>query len=130
MRNAFFPIMGDVLAIFLSAATALVAEGNKDSLTYSAIVWIMLNILIITFAFYYTGHYSMVFKMISAYEVVKLIIIVAIVSGINVLFATVTLGQIISFKGVLIFMVYTTVTTVALLILRKIVFHLKYSPKT
>ena len=121
MRNAFFPIMGDVLAIFLSAATALVAEGNKDSLTYSAIVWIMLNILIITFAFYYTGHYSMVFKMISAYEVVKLIIIVAIVSGINVLFATVTLGQIISFKGVLIFMVYTTVTTVALLILRKIV---------
>lgn len=120
MRNAFFSIMGDVLAIFFSAATALVFEGHKEALTYPAILWIMFNIVIITFAFYFTGHYSIVFKMISSFEVVRLITIIAIIGGINVLFTTVTLQSIISFYGILIFMIYASLTTIALLMLRKI----------
>ena len=120
VRNAFFPIMGDVLAIFISASIALIAEGYREKLTYPAMIWIMFNVVIITFAFYFTGHYSMVFKMISAYEVVRITTIIILVGGLNVLFALLTFQMVISLRGVLIFMLYGMLSTIALLLLRKI----------
>ena len=61
IRNSFFPIMGDVLAIFISASIALMAEGYKQELTVPAMIWIIFNVLLITFIFYYSGQYSIVF---------------------------------------------------------------------
>ncbi len=121
VRNAFFPIMGDVLAIFISASIAVMAEGYREQLTYPAMLWIMFNVVLITFTFYFTGHYSIVFKMISSYEVVRIISIIVLVGGLNVLFTTITWQTVISFRGILIFMVYATASTIALLMLRKII---------
>ena len=54
VRNSFFPIMGDVLAIFISASIAVMAQGYREQLTYSAMLWIMFNVVLITFIFYFT----------------------------------------------------------------------------
>jgi FlaA1/EpsC-like NDP-sugar epimerase len=131
VRNAFFPIMGDVLAIFISASIALMAEGYKEQLTYPAMLWIMFNVVIITFAFYFTGHYSIVFKMISSYEIVRITATIILIGGLNVLFAAVSFQKVISFRGVLIFMLYGMLSTIALLLLRKIssVIHHNYINK-
>lgn len=131
VRNAFFPIMGDVLAIFISASIAVMAQGYREQLTYSAMLWIMFNVVLITFTFYFTGHYSIVFKMISAYEIVRIASTIVLVGGLNVLFTVITWQTVISFKGILIFMIYATVSTTALLILRKIssVLHHNYMNK-
>ena len=131
VRNAFFPIMGDVLAIFISASIALMAEGYKEQLTYPAMLWIMFNVVLITFAFYFTGHYSIVFKMISSYEIVRITATIILIGGLNVLFAAVSFQKVISFRGVLIFMLYGMLSTIALLLLRKIssVIHHNYINK-
>ena len=131
VRNVFFPIMGDVLAIFISASIALMAEGHREQLTYPAMLWIMFNVVIITFAFYFTGHYSIVFKMISSYEIVRISATIILIGGLNVLFAAVTFQRVISFHGVLIFMIYGMLSTIALLLLRKIssVIHHNYINK-
>lgn len=131
VRNAFFPIMGDVLAIFISASIALMAEGYKEQLTYPAMLWIMFNVVLITFSFYFTGHYSIVFKMISSYEIVRITATIILIGGLNVLFAAVSFQKVISFRGVLIFMLYGMLSTIALLLLRKIssVIHHNYINK-
>lgn len=131
VRNAFFPIMGDVLAIFISASIALMAEGYKEQLTYPAMFWIMFNVVLITFAFYFTGHYSIVFKMISSYEIVRITATIILIGGLNVLFAAVSFQKVISFRGVLIFMLYGMLSTIALLLFRKIasVIHHNYINK-
>ena len=119
IRNSFIPIMGDVLAIFISASIALMAEGYKQELTVPAMIWIIFNVLLITFIFYYSGQYSIVFKMISIKEVLRIIVIIGLVGCFNVLFALATFRTVISFKGVFIFMIYSMLSTIALLILRK-----------
>ena len=131
IRNSFFPIMGDVLAIFISASIAVMAEGSKTQLTYSAMLWIMFNVVLITFLFYFTGHYSIIFKMISWHEVARIASTIIVVGGLNVLFALITWQSVITFKGVLIFMIYSTLSTIALLLLRKIssVIHHNYLNK-
>lgn len=111
--------MGDVLAIFISASIALMAEGYKQELTVPAMIWIIFNVLLITFIFYYSGQYSIVFKMISIKEVIRIIVIIGLVGCFNVLFALATFRTVISFKGVFIFMIYSMLSTIALLILRK-----------
>ena len=111
--------MGDVLAIFISASIALMAEGYKQELTVPAMIWIIFNVLLITFIFYYSGQYSIVFKMISIKEVLRIIVIIGLVGCFNVLFALATFRTVISFKGVFIFMIYSMLSTIALLILRK-----------
>ncbi len=120
IRNSFIPIMGDVLAIFISASIALMAEGYKQELTIPAMIWIIFNVLLITFIFYYSGQYSIVFKMISIKEVLRIIVIIGLVGCFNVLFALATFRTVISFKGVFIFMIYSMLSTIALLILRKL----------
>lgn len=131
VRNAFFPIMGDVLAIFISASIALMAEGYKEQLTYPAMLWIMFNVVLVTFSFYFTGHYSIVFKMISFYEIVRITAIIILIGGLNVLFAAISFQKVISFRGVLIFMLYGMLSTIALLLFRKItsVIHHNYINK-
>ena len=111
--------MGDVLAIFISASIALMAEGYKQEFTIPAMIWIIFNVLLITFIFYYSGQYSIVFKMISIKEVIRIIVIIGLVGCFNVLFALATFRTVISFKGVFIFMIYSMLSTIALLILRK-----------
>ncbi len=121
VRNAIFPIMCDILAIFISASVALMAEGYKNELTYPAMIWMLFNVVLITFIFYYSGQYSMVFKMISFKEVIRIAVIIVLVGCFNLLFALATYKTIISFYGVFIFMAYSTLSTIALLILRKII---------
>ena len=47
MRNIFFPALGDVIAIFLSAALALIIEGHHVGLTYPVVAWVLVNVLVI-----------------------------------------------------------------------------------
>ena len=120
VRNAFFAMLGDVLAIVFAALAALISEGNREYLSYHAVVWMMLNVVVITCAFYYTGHYSVVFKFISVREVVTLSAIIAIVAGGNVLYTLISKETILTYKGILVFMVYAVAITVLLLLFRKV----------
>ncbi len=119
IRNAFYVMFGDLLAVVVSALIALVVDGNKEYLTYSAITWAVVNVIVIAFAFYYTRHYSVVFKFISLSETINIMAIIIAVGGGNALFAFISNQRIISFYGVLVFMVCAVVTTLALLYLRK-----------
>ena len=119
IRNAFFALLGDVLAIVFSALVALRTDGNVGVLSYNAIVWIMFNMVVITCIFYYTGHYSVVFKFISLNEVAKLTITIIAVAGGNLLWALISNESVITYGGVLTFMIYAVVITLALLLSRK-----------
>ena len=112
-------MLGDVLAIVFSALVALRGDGI-ETLSYKAMVWVMFNMVVITCIFYYTGHYSVVFKLISLNEVVKLTATIIAVAGGNVLWALIGKENIITYKGVLRFMIYAVVITVALLLIRKL----------
>ena len=69
--------------------------------------------------------------MISFYEVVRITASIILIGGLNVLFAAVSVQKVISFRGVLIFMIYGMLSTIALLLFRKIssVIHHNYINK-
>ncbi len=112
-------MFGDLLAIVLSALVALVWDGNREYVTYSAIAWAIVNVIIIACVFYYTKHYSVVFRFISLNEAINTMITMIIVGGGNLLFVLISNQRVISYFGVLVFMVCAIVTTVVLLFLRK-----------
>ena len=87
IRNAFYVMFGDLLAVVLSALIALVWDGNKEYISYSAVAWALVNVIVIACAFYYTKHYSVVFRFISLSELVTTMATVVIVGGGNYLFA-------------------------------------------
>lgn len=127
VRNTFIPAMGDVIALLLSAVLALYFDGATESLSYSAIAWVIVNVIIVMFAFYFTGHYSIVFKMISLSEVVIVSVTVIAVGGLNVLFSAVTSQSVITFKGVLLYMVFAVLSTELLLLARKVLSVIRHA---
>ena len=120
VRNTFIPAMGDVVALFLSAILALYIGGANESLTYGAIAWVIVNVIIVMFSFYFSGHYSIVFKLISKAEVIIVLLTVIAVGGINLLFVAITSESIISYMGVLFYILFGVVSTELLLIARKV----------
>ena len=133
VRNTFIPAMGDVIALFLSAIFALYIDGASEFLSYGAIAWLIVNVVIVMFAFYFTGHYSIVFKLISFSEVAKVLVSVIAVGGLNVLFSAVTNQSIISYKGVLIYIALGVISTELLLIIRKVlsvIYHARINKTT
>ncbi len=121
ISHEFFAILGDVIAIFLSAFIAIILQDEGRVISFLEIVWVGINVIVITCSFYFLGYYSLVFKMFSFKGIVKTLCLIVAVGGLNVLFALLTNQSVVTYVGVLIFMGLAVSSTLIILFIRKAV---------
>lgn len=118
MRNIFFPLLADIVAIFVAASLAIIIEGQME-LTIPVVAWTVINLMFITLGFYFLGNYSIIFRMISLREI-GIILLVTLVDGlINLLFVLLTKQTIVTYIELFYFLVFTFAFTTILLCVRK-----------
>ncbi len=120
ISHEFFAILGDVIAIFLSAFIAIILQDKGHVINYLDAIWAVVNVIVITCSFYFLGYYSLVFKMFSLKGIVKTLCLIVAVGGLNVLFALLTNQSVITYLGVLYFMGLAVPFTLIILLLRKV----------
>ncbi|MBE5743160.1 MAG: polysaccharide biosynthesis protein [Clostridiales bacterium] len=121
INHEFFAILGDVIAIFLSAFIAIILQDKGHVISYLDVIWAVINVVVITCSFHFLGYYSLVFKMFSVKGVVKTICLIIAVAGLNLLFAFISGLGVVNYVGVLYFMALSVTSTLLIMFIRKIV---------
>ncbi len=121
ISHEFFAILGDAVAIFLSAFVAIILQDKSHVVSYLDVIWAVVNVIVITCSFHFLGYYSIVFKMISVNEIFKSVCLIIVIGGLNMLFAFLTNLAVVNYFGVLYFMVLSVALTLIILALRKLV---------
>ncbi len=130
ISNEFFAILGDVVAIFLSAFIAIILQDKGHVISYLDVIWAVVNVIVITCSFYFLGYYSLVFKMFSVKGLIKTACLIIAVGGLNMLFAFISGMGVVNFVGVLYFMALAVSSTLIILLLRKIIPVINSNSKT
>ena len=120
MRNIFFPVMADVIFIFLAAALAIMLEGKHTALSYPLVGWILLNVVLMVFAFYFLGNYSIIFRMISIREIAIILLVILVNGLVNLLFVFLTKESYVTYRELFLFLALAFVHTSVLMVARKV----------
>ena len=118
IRNAFFATLGDVLAILIAAFISLISI-ESGFISYATLAWIIVNVGIIVSAFYYSGHYSLVFRIVSVVEILRIVLTLSGALGLNLLFAAITNCKVVCYKTCFVFAICSFALVFLMVLLRK-----------